>query len=351
MLTCRWTFLLAATVLFGQEIPFPVEPSHLWKPTWELTVRGDKLTDPVATSESFQRVNLQLRLRWSWEIEAVNVVAGVRTATGSDGNQFNAPRWDQQTSNITEVDVAHAEVGWTLPKSFGSLRLGFQENGLLTSQAIWDRDLRFLGAGGMVGFRDAEGVVQEAGLRGAVGRVRNILGGDVDLAAGQMVLKLDTGPLSWAAHAGRWNLAWDAGAERLRRLPGHSGLERQRMSLDVVGASGIWNTVFPLEGRWFRSKNPATSQDSEEVQAVVGSRERPYWPQVAFTWQRLSSTGTLYPVNGDEWWYYRRARGHRVDLALPLPGRWVISLMYLRQRLDGEDHQVTRNMIVLMKRF
>jgi hypothetical protein len=351
MLKCRWTFFLAATVVFGQEIPFSAESTNPWKPAWEFTLRGDKLVDPVETADSFQRVNLQLRLRWAWETEALKVVAGVRTATGSDGNPFNAPRWDQQTSNITEVDVAHVDVGWVAPKSFGSLRLGFQELRLLTSEAIWDRDLRFLGAGGMVGFRDSEGVVQEAGLRGATGRVRNILGGDVDLAAGQMVLKLDTGPCSWVAHAGRWNLAWDAGTERLRRLPGQSNLERQHMSLDVAGASGTWNTVFPLEARWFSSKNRDTREDSEEVQAVAGSRERPYWPQVSFTWQRLSSTGTLYPLNGDEWWFYRKAQGHRVDLALPLPGHWIVSFMYLRQRLDGDDYEVTRKMIVLVKRF
>ena len=106
-----------------------------------------------------------------------------------------------------------------------------------------------------------------------------------------------------------------------------------------------------MEGRWFRSKNPATSQDSEEVQAVAGSRERPYWPQVTFTWQRLSSTGTLYPVNGDEWWFYRRAAGSRVDLAVPLPRQWLATLIYLRQQADGEGYQVTRNMIVLTKRF
>jgi hypothetical protein len=65
----------------------------------------------------------------------------------------------------------------------------------------------------------------------------------------------------------------------------------------------------------------------------------------------LSSTGTLYPVNGDEWWFYRKARGHRADLALPLPGRWIVSAMYVRQRLDGDDYSVTRTMLVLTKRF
>jgi hypothetical protein len=229
--------------------------------------------------------------------------------------------------------------------------LGLQENGLLVSQALWDRDLRFLGAAGMAGFRGSEGMLQEAGLRAEAGRVRNILGGQMDLVAGQAVLKVDTGAWSWAAHVGRWRLAWDAGGERLFRLPLHNPLDRQVMVLDVGGASAKWNTVLPLEARWFRSSNRETGDTSEEAQVALGSRERIYWPQVSFTWQRLSSTGTLYPVNGDEWWFYRRARGPRFDLSLPLPGQWVATLTTLRQRSDGDDYQVTRTMLVLVKRF
>jgi hypothetical protein len=166
-----------------------------------------------------------------------------------------------------------------------------------------------------------------------------------------MVLKLDTGPWSWTAHAGRWNLSWDPGDERLRRLPKHNAFDRQSMSLDVCGASARWNAIFPFETKWFWSRNRENGEASEELQALAGSRERRYWPQVSFTWQRLSSTGTLYPVNGDEWWFYRKTQGHRFDLAVPLPDQWIASLVYLRQRGDGEDYQVTRKMLVLIKRF
>ena len=221
----------------------------------------------------------------------------------------------------------------------------------MTSQALWDRDLRFLGAGGMAGVREAEGLLPEASLRGAVGRVRNILGGSGDLAAGQVVLKLETGPWSWAAHAGRWRLSWDPGEERLRRLPGHDPFARQRMEVDAGGASGKWNTVFPWEARWFRSGNRDTGETSEEFQATAGSRERVYWPQISFTWQRLSSTGTLYPVNGDEWWFYRRAKGPRYDVSMTLPGHWITTFVHLRQRSEGDDYPITRTMLILMKRF
>ncbi|GLH67684.1 hypothetical protein [Geothrix edaphica] len=348
----RWTLHLVAALAFGQEAaPFPQEPPGFWQPAWELTLRGDQLSDPGQATESFRRAGAQLRLRWSWDLPALHLEAGSRSALGSDGNRLNPPRWDQQPSNGTQLDVAHAALSWVTARTFGTLDLGLQESRLLSSQALWDRDLRLLGAGGTAGVRGPGGALQEASLRGMTGRVRTILGGQVDLAAAQVVLKLDTGPWSWTAHVGRWDLAWDPADERLRRLPGHSPTERQRMRVDAGGAAAKWNTVFPWEIRWFRSGNRETRETSEEVQATAGSRERVYWPQVSLTWQRLSSTGTLYPVNGDEWWFYRRARGPRLDVALPLPGQWIVSVVYLRQRTDGEEYRITRTMLVLMKRF
>lgn len=346
----RWILPLAAAALAGQEAePFAPEPAGSWRPAWELTLRGDRLSDPGDPRESFRRAGLQLRLRWTWEVGPLRFEAGTRSALGSDGNRLNAPRWDQEPSNGTQADLALGTFTWLSERAFGSLSLGLQESGLLASQALWDQDLRFLGGGARLGLRG--GAIQEAGVRAAAGRVRTVLGGRTDLVAGQVVLKLDTGPWSWTAHAGRWDLAWDPGGERRRRLPGRDPLARQRMTVEAAGASATWHAALPLELAWSGSRNRETGETAEEVQAALGSRQRVFWPQLALTWQRLSSTGTLYPVNGDEWWYYRRARGPRADLSLPLPGRWLATLVVLRQRTDGADASVTRTMLVLRKRF
>ena len=348
----RWTPFLVAVLAFGQEtVPFPPERVDPWKPSWEMTLRGDQLTDQGDPAEDFRRASVELRLRWGLELAGWRLEAGFRSAMGSDSTEDNAARWDQQPSNGTQLDVARATATWVAPAAFGKLSLGFQDNGLVVSQALWDRDLRFLGAGGGAALRSVDGPVQEAGLRAQAGRVRNILGGDVDLVAGQLLLKLDTGPFSWTAHVDRWDLSWNAGTERLRALPYQPGAGRQRMVLQVAGAAGTWHSAFPLEALWFTSRNLDSRETSEEFQLLAGSRERIYWPQVAFIWQRLSSTGTLYPVNGDGWWYYRKARGPRVDVSLPLPGNWVATVVVLRQRFDGAKYDVTRTMLVLTKRF
>lgn len=348
----RWTPFLVTVLAFGQEaVPFTEERINPWIPAWEMTLRGDQLRDPGDPSEDFRRAGIQLRLRWGLDLAGIRWEVGLRSAMGSDSNQDNAERWDQQPSNGTQLDVARATATWVAPTAFGRLSLGFQDNGLVVSQALWDRDLRFLGIGGGAALRSLDGPVQEAGLRVQAGRVRNILGGDVELAAGQLILKADTGPFSWTVHADQWDLSWDAGIERLRALPYQSAQVRQKMTLRVLGAAGTWHTAFPLEVRWFTSKNPDSGETSDESQILVGSRERLYWPEVAFTYQRLSSTGTLYPVNGDEWWYYRKARGPRLDVSLPLPGHWVATVMVLRQRYDGTSYDITRKMLILVKRF
>lgn len=352
MRSLGWILPLVALVLAAQESsPFAPEAPDPWAPAWELTFRGDRLSAPGAPEEAFRRVDAQLRLRWAWESGPLRVEAGTRSAVGSDGNRFNAARWDQQPSNGTQADVARGIASWVSERAFGSLSLGLQGSGLLAPQALWDPDLRFLGVGGRFGLRSAGGIIEEAGLRVAAGRVRDLLGGRVDLAAGQLVLKLDTGPWSWTAHVGRWDLAWDPGDERLRRLPGHDPAARQRLVVDAAGASGTWHAVLPVEAGWSSVRNRETGETSEEAQVALGSRERVYWPQFALTWQRLSATGTLYPVNGDEWWYYRRVRGPRADLSLPLPHRWIASLVVLRQRTDGAEETVTRTMLVVQKRF
>jgi len=38
-------------------------------------------------------------------------------------------------------------------------------------------------------------------------------------------------------------------------------------------------------------------------------------------------------------------------VSLPLPGQWILSLVYLRQRTEGDEYLVTRKMLVLVKRF
>ena len=143
------TMVLAMTGALAQGLePLPREPGW-WEPQTELRLRLDRITE--ADQGGVDRASAQLRLRWEgagpdrWE--GFRYAFGTRSALGSDGNRLNIRRWDQQPSNGTQVDVAHVGVEGRSERTFGDLRLGFQENRLLAPEALWDRDLRFLGLG------------------------------------------------------------------------------------------------------------------------------------------------------------------------------------------------------------
>jgi hypothetical protein len=345
-----WLPVLAGTLALAQGgPPFVPDRPPVWQPEWEFSAHTDRLTGSDAGPDGLGRTGAQLRLRWTAPWRSLDLAAGTRSAAGSDGNRFNGPRWDQQPSNGTRLDLARVQWTGSAPAGFGRIRLGFQDNLLLASQALWDRDLRFLGGAAAGGWRSAGGRIPEAGLRAEAGRVRHLLGGEVRLAAVQGVLKIDTGPWSVTAHAARWHLAWNPGPGRLAPRPGTAG--RQSLDLDAWGAGVRRLGPVPLDIQAMQARNPDTGATSEELMAGVGGLERPWRPRIQGTWQRLSATGTLYPVNGDQWWYFRAARGARLELSLPLPRRWLLSFAYLSQREDGTGDTAVRRGWTLTKRF
>ena len=350
----RWILILGAAPLLAQSPEyFADEAPPWWQPKWELKLQGDRITTPLAYDgySELNRGDGQLCLRWEGGNDSIGYQVGLRAATGTDGNRANIPRWDQQPSNGTQLDVAHVDIKGASEHGFAELRLGFQDNPLLSPEGLWDRDLRFLGGGLRLGLRDPGGLVQEAGVRIAAGRVRLVQMGDVDLAAAQAVVKLETGPLSWTTHVGRWDLRWDRGFARRRPVPGHELVARQKLTMDAGGLGVRWNLTVPIEVQAFVQRNVDTREDGAEYQFSLGGLERPFWPRFSYIWQRFDRTGTLYPVNTDQWWFYQNARGPRYEASLPLPARWLLSAVYLRHQTYGAEYPAERRIITLTKRF
>lgn len=351
MLPRSWLAILAAPLALAQAAADSGEPSA-WLPQWELTLRAERTSGLTYDGEpqgEIRRVDGQVRLRWEVDWQGVEWQGGFRSAAGSDGNANNLSRWDQQPSNGTRLDTASARTEGGTERAFGSLQAGFQELGLITTQAVWDRDLRFLGAAASLGLRS--GPVQEAGLRFAAGRVRVLLPrDDVDLRALQAVLKAEGGDFAGTLHLDGWHLAWDAAAGRLEPIA-YGGSGRQRMDLDGLGGSAAWAGPLPLSAAWSGYRNRDTRETSEELRIVAGNRVRPFRPQVAYTWQRLSATGETYPLGSAQWWYYRAARGPRVDVDLPLRRLWTVEFTWLRQTSAFSPKPAERAAFTLARRF
>lgn len=341
--------LCTTMALAGQEAYFKETPASAWVPAWELTLRGDRIDVPEEGRRLLERSSVRLRLRWTWEEGPWSAALGSWSALGSDPNRLNVERYDQQPSNGTRLDAAWVQARGASDLGFVELRLGHQENPLLSQESLWDKDLRITGATLRAAFRGES--LQELGVRATAGRVATLQDGNVVLAAAQAVVRVDTGPLTWTAHAGRWRLRWDATAHRERGLPGSTDL-RPELAQDVLGAAVTWHGVLPVELKAIRHRDPDTKQEGAEFQAWLGSRNRPWWPQVGYVWQRFEARGTFTPLNGDDWWFIANARGPRYEAALPLPRKWLLVATYLRHRSTLPwTYPVDRRLLQLVKRF
>lgn len=342
--------LIVALPLAAQDVYFKEAPANPWLPAWELTLRADRIDEPAMHRRLVERESARLRLKWTWEAGPWSGTLGTWSALGSDSNALNIWRYDQQPSDGTRLDAAWVQVRGANEAGLVELRLGHQENPLLTQESLWDKDLRVTGASLRAAFRNE--TFQELGIRGVAGRVRTLPDGNVMLAAAQLVARFDTGPVSWTAHAGRWMLRWDASDHRELELPGGVVRTRQELSQDVLGAGATWHMIVPLEVKAIHHRDPESREKGAEFQAWIGSRNRPWWPQIGYVWQRFEPRGTFHAVNGDDWWFMTNARGPRYEVALPLPGKWMLVATYLRhQSYRAWSYPVDRRLLQVVKRF
>lgn len=345
----RLVLLCGTWGLLAQEAYFKEEAPPWWQPAWELTLRRDRIGEPEEDYTLVTRESARLRLRWARDAGEWSWALGSWSALGSDGNRFNIGRYDQQPSNGHRLDAAWIQWARTRERGFMEVRLGHQENPLLSQESLWDKDLRVTGLGLRAAWR-GEGI-PELGLRAVGGRVRTLLDGNVTLTAAQGVLRFEFGPVDATLHAGRWILRFDPSTDRERFVPGLDPAARQELRQDVAGAGLVWHAALPLEVKAIRHRDPVSGEDGAEFQAWIGSRSRTWWPQVGYVWQRFDRMGTLYPVNGDDWWFMWNARGPRWEVALPLPHHWLLVATYLQHRWYRNGHLVDRSLIQLVKRF
>lgn len=349
-LTAFLTALLMGASLWGQEAYFEEDKPKPWVPAWELSLRADQVKGVGDEAVLLNRSLARLRLRWDFVQGVWSGALGTWAGVGSDGNRFNIPRYDQQPSNGVRLDSAWIQLGLRSEAGFAELRLGHQENPLLTQESLWDKDLRITGASARLAWRSER--VNELGLRAVVGRVRTVPDGRVMLQGVQALAAFGTGELDWVFHASRWTIGFDPSTARESAYPGLVKDARQELSLEAYGAGLTWHARLPVELKAYQHRDPITGEDGGEVQAWLGSRNRVWWPQFGWIYQRFDRRGTFHPLNGDDWWFMWNARGPRYEMALPLPRRWLLIATVLRHNpYEGPAYPIERRMLQLVKRF
>jgi hypothetical protein len=333
------------------------EPSYFteaaaspWRPSGELRLELDRLPSIEADSgETDHRFRALLQAGWTADWLRGRWDLAVRGALGSDGNQRNILRYDQHPSNGAWLHRASVRFETNREQGFASITAGLQDNALLAQESLWDRDLGVLGLGLRAAFRNEGRGLAEAGLRAVAGRVRTFPGAAVDLRAVQAVVRGENDAVAWSAHAAWWEIRWDAGEHRFAPVRGPGA--RQALRFEALGAGLAGHQGWGWELRAYAHRNRSTGGTGTEIQAWLGPVRRPLRPRLGLVHQRYGETGTAPPVNGDEWWFVRGARGPRAILQLPFRGGWLASLSHLAHRRDGEAEALPRTVLSLTCRF
>ena len=353
--SCLLLSLTLLSPLRAQESYFQEERLPWWRPSVNWNTVYDHIELGPGRPD-IERTRGHLRLRWELGREKFpfRLILGSASHVGSDGNRNNLPRFDNQRSNGTELDIADLQFRWIRPHGAVELHGGLIENPLLISGSLWDENLRLMGGGGRFFLRSQEGIVQELGLRSAFGDVRLIEGGRVKLNAVQGVFSLETGLFRWTAHGGQWKLeARDEDASKFRRQnPGTSSrYNNPEFRFRTYGFNIELSGALPLELKALRHEDQNSDDRGEEFQAWVGSKTRKWWPMLGYMRQRLDPRGALASINGDQWWFHANADGQRYVLAFNLPKRFRLTADYVEQTRRGVSTPVKRSTVALSHRF
>ncbi len=332
-----------------------------WKPKADLEAWNDRLVFDPDNRKPIERNRVRLRLRWQFggDSDWWQVRVGSVHRAGSDGNRNNAPRFDNEPSNGSALDVAEVRLRALSAAGGVEVHGGLVENELLHQESLFDPDLRMTGGGLRLFWRNEGAGLDELGLRAEAGTIHLPLHGEVKLTGVQGVLKFSTGPVTWTAYGGPWKLEArqeDALNYRRQNPAGAGGTyANPEFRFDTTGAGMLWNGDVPLEVKALRHKNKDTGERGEELQVWLGASTRPWWPRVGYIRQLLAPTGALASVNGDLWWHHANADGERYVLQLPLPKKWSLSYTVVDQRRRNVAPPATvgfkRTMVGISKRF
>jgi hypothetical protein len=349
--------LLAGGSLLAQDAFFKEPERKWWLPTWELGGWHEDI-DRGPGRSAIIRDRSRLRLRWQIGEDGnwIQFRAGSAHYAGSDGNKFNLARFDNESSNGSRLDLAELRIQGFGARGGAELRGGLVENDLISTESLWDPDLRVIGGFGKAFLRSPEGLFDEIGIRATVGDVRLLDGGRVEITAIQGVARFSTGQVTWTVFGGPWNLkAREEDLAKFRRQNPLTNPEYYDVAtnfpLTTYGAAISSSAGLPFEIKAQRHTNRNTKDQGGELQVFLGSRTRKWSPQIGWVRQIMAPSSQLGSINGDLWWFHANADGSRYIAALPLPKKWLIQYSYLNQRLRSAKDPLKTHRVDIIKRF
>jgi hypothetical protein len=363
--------LLAATPLAAQdELGFEPEETievederpPAWRPSYEVLLRGDRVTGLPGGRADLERVRLRARAGVEWDPGRRGVWvlgAAVEGAIGTGANKRSLVNND-----IEDVDGAGLDQLWLrarLPTDAlaAHVELGKARLPLELTPMLWDDDLRPLGASlrlaGSVGdfshWSLVAGRFEPDPLDTDGARFDAIQLGWEMPAFGESTVGARLAYLDWsglnhyAATLGRGNTLVP---RPLRYVFDYRLLDAQLFLRSRMGAKS-------LEARLDRVRNlDATVNDTgTRASLVYGDRfdpDQPGW-EFGWSWQRIERDAVVAAVTADDWWFHTAARGHMPWIGYGFDETWSVRLAGFFETRDGLDERTRRVLLDVEARW
>jgi len=348
LLACLALAALAPTA--SAQEPEPV--GRRWWVSGDLRLRGEFVSGLPLGRADMERARSFLRLGVA-AAPAPWVELGLagKAALGSDHTADNAINFDNERSDAVSLDAAYAKLR---PLAGLTLAAGKLESPFWLTPIAWDDDLRPIGVS--AAYRLDVRAYDE--LRFAAGwfATDHLHGDDTRFAGAQAAWLWQPGA-AWSGEALVGHLAFD----RLGGLPpelfrtnvARAGrLVSDYRLLDAQLALRAPVVATPLELRADLVRNLGADADDDGVRllAAIGDAGRSRGLELAYAYQRIERDAVLAAVNGDDWWFHSRTRGHMLRVTFGATSQVRLRASAFLERRDDLSRDTRRVLIELLAR-
>jgi len=265
--------------------------------------------------------------------------------------EFHTPAFDRDNFKRDAVVLSKAFVRY-LPSQKFFIVAGKFDNPFLTSELLWDDDLRANGAALSASYESPAGS-NSLTLRAADFYASHYLHDRTNVLAVQGIFQATTGAARWTFASTYYDHNVDELGTSLVRTNTRSGATvlNDYNLLDMIARIRI-NLLLPLRVQVDYVVNtaketfiPTLAGNGDQgllAEFFVGNIEKPHGFRLGYAYHRVESDAVFAAYNTDDWWFPTRGEGYRLRGSFKPIEHMILSLSYLKQTLIGQEAEFKR---------
>lgn len=340
--------LLAGKSWAADPLDTPTEEAApaAWSLFGDVLLRSDQVHN-LPARDPVDRLRARTHLGLRFTNETVEFAVAVAGNQGDDSNRDNRRNNDNSASDSFDLDQAF--VRWQVSPET-SLLLGKSELPLSLTPAVWDADLRPIGAS--VGWSHPLSDFDRVSAVGGYFAGDHLYGDDTRFAAAQLGWHHgEGGPgalellLGWIDFQHTRDL-FSEGLSRTNRRVGSELLSDYRLLDGQIG----WrhnDARWPIDLRLDLVRNLGADDANDGVRGsvVVGDRRQAGGMEFGLAMQRLQRDSVLAAFNEDDWWFHSFSRGTMPWFGYGFSEHWNLRIAGFFERRDDQQPTIVRALV------